>query len=328
MATVIMDVSEKLGQHMLQGWVLTDHPCTTAGCRIPLLRSADDPVKYYCANCDEEKNLPGQIGKQANPAPSASSSSSPPSRSSTPPTEVSSRASSPDFELPPETAESRYRMQQSDTASAEIGRRLLKGWAMLAEECISPGCFGVPLVRPPKAGGDKDPKKECVICGTVYVTQLDHSGFEQLIPLNTSHVDVTPTIPSAESSAPTNTAKGKAKAVEPELFNEAIRGIMSHQEEPQISPYTFGQPPEVPLSRNVIAPPMSQNSSIPPLIMAATSLELSLHALSEKLLIMSNGTMPLDPPSIGITADAIGKVTEALAKVKQLHWSESRVGPA
>lgn len=65
-----------------------------------------------------------------------------------------------------------------------------------------------------------DQFKECVICGTVYVTQLDHSGFEQLIPLNTSHVDVTPTIPSAESSAPTNTAKGKAKAVEPELFNE------------------------------------------------------------------------------------------------------------
>ena len=51
------------------------------------------------------------------------------------------------------------RRQQSDRASAEIGNRLLKGWAMLADECQNPDCYGVPLVRPPKPGGGKDPRK-------------------------------------------------------------------------------------------------------------------------------------------------------------------------
>lgn len=96
------------------------------------------------------------------------------SRASTPPTEISSGLSSPTFALPVETAESVRRRQQSDAASAEIGKRLLKvhnviffscaflknlkGWAMLADECPNSRCFGVPLVRPPLAGG-KDPKK-------------------------------------------------------------------------------------------------------------------------------------------------------------------------
>jgi hypothetical protein len=72
---------------------------------------------------------------------------------------------------------------------------------MLAEECPNIRCFGVPLVRPPKAGGGKDPRKvriaadfmqigthvelqECVICGTVYVSEKDSHGWEQLVPLN------------------------------------------------------------------------------------------------------------------------------------------------
>ena len=51
------------------------------------------------------------------------------------------------------------RRQQSDRASTEIGNRLLKGWAMLADECPNIECYGVPLVRPPKPGGGKDPRK-------------------------------------------------------------------------------------------------------------------------------------------------------------------------
>lgn len=51
------------------------------------------------------------------------------------------------------------RRQQSDRASTEIGNRLLKGWAMLADECPNVECYGVPLVRPPKTVGGKDPRK-------------------------------------------------------------------------------------------------------------------------------------------------------------------------
>lgn len=92
-------------------------------------------------------------------ASSASSQNHTISRASTPPTEISSRSSSPTFLIPAETPESRRRREQSDRASSEIGRRLLKGWALLGDECLNEECFGVPLVRPPKSGGEKDPRK-------------------------------------------------------------------------------------------------------------------------------------------------------------------------
>ena len=72
---------------------------------------------------------------------------------------------------------------------------------MLAEECPNSACFGVPLVRPPKAGGGKDSRKvhhsrtlraarllnttsqECVICHGVYVSEKGASGYENLVAL-------------------------------------------------------------------------------------------------------------------------------------------------
>jgi hypothetical protein len=83
---------------------------------------------------------------------------------------------------------------------------------MLAEECPNIRCFGVPLVRPPKAGGGKDPRKariaadfmqtgtdvqlqECVICGTVYVSEKDSNGWEQLVPLDVTVPEQLPNDP-------------------------------------------------------------------------------------------------------------------------------------
>lgn len=81
------------------------------------------------------------------------------SRPSTPPTEISSTLSSPTFAPPVDTEETIRRRQQSDQASSEIGKRLLKGWAMLGEECPNIRCYGIPLVRPPKTGEERDPRK-------------------------------------------------------------------------------------------------------------------------------------------------------------------------
>lgn len=89
----------------------------------------------------------------------ASSSSNHSAGASTPPTEVSNPPESPQFMPVPDTEDIRRRREQSDRASREIGIRLLQGWAMLADECPSPTCYGVPLVRPPKAGSEKDPRK-------------------------------------------------------------------------------------------------------------------------------------------------------------------------
>lgn len=162
------------------GQILTDRSCPKLGCHIPLMRSPNGmtPTTHYCANCDDIKacreafvlfwrflidilaarSLISLPSEQPQTSPSISSYSHH-SRSSTPPTEFSSTLSSPIFAPPIETPESLRRRQQSDTASSEIGKRLLKGWAMLAEECPNVECFGVPLVRPPMTGGGKDPRK-------------------------------------------------------------------------------------------------------------------------------------------------------------------------
>lgn len=81
---------------------------------------------------------------------------------STPATDISPPRS-PDFVLPPPTPETLRRRAQSDRASSEIGARMLKGWAMLSDECINDDCWAIPLVRPPRArpGAQPDPRKVC-----------------------------------------------------------------------------------------------------------------------------------------------------------------------
>ena len=150
--STVTDVSSRLGEYMLKGWVLTDEGCPNTNCRVPLMRSPKGqvPVTMFCANCDGDpqsertalsflcfalKQIEGR-SSAPNPevSPSGAGQSSPStvssdtriSRSSTPPTDVSSNLSSPTFALPVETAESARRRQQSDAASAEIGARLLK----------------------------------------------------------------------------------------------------------------------------------------------------------------------------------------------------------
>ncbi|KAF7331981.1 Sjogrens syndrome scleroderma autoantigen 1 family protein [Mycena kentingensis (nom. inval.)] len=192
------DVSALLGDYMLRGWILTDRTCPAPHCSVPLMRSpsARTPVLHFCASCDGPPDAPRSRTvqtpalRQPQSSAASTSSSSHLSRSSTPPTEVTEGSAS-EFALPPESAESRQRREQSDMASTEIGKRLLKGWAMLADEC--PNCFGIPLVRPPNAGGERDPRKECVLCGRVYVTEVDWAGREALVLEKPA--EVTPAIP-------------------------------------------------------------------------------------------------------------------------------------
>lgn len=320
---------------MLNGWVLTDNSCPNLGCHIPLMRSPNGrtPITHYCANCDENPTsrsttsntlLPSE---QAQSSPSISSCSRH-TRSSTPPTDFSSTLSSPIFASPVETAESLRRRQQSDTASSEIGKRLLKGWAMLAEECPNVRCFGVPLVRPPKAGGGKDPRKECVICGTVYVSENNSSGWEELVPVNPGVPEQvqkdTTLAPSSGQEPATSTSRNKGETV----ADNEVRQMPNHAVSSTIKPSGIELPwVQAPHSMEPIAQTAQKNKTISALEVAANSLELSLHTLSERLTFLSSGQSPLNAPSIAEAAEAINKVTEALAQVKRLHWSESRVPP-
>ena len=124
---------------------------------------------HFCANCDASPSTPNIAAPSgsSHPTPqaataaeiSSNSNSSGLSRSSTPLTEISETPSSPVFAPILDAAELLRRRRQSDTASAEIGKRMLKGWAMLADECPNSNCYGVPLVRPPKTGATVNPRK-------------------------------------------------------------------------------------------------------------------------------------------------------------------------
>ncbi|KAJ7744524.1 hypothetical protein DFH07DRAFT_834621 [Mycena maculata] len=296
------DVSEILGQYMLKGWVLTDRRCPTAGCSVPLMRSPTGrtPVVHFCASCD---GGPDSIRPQVPDSSASVSSSSHFSRSSTPPTEVSSTLSSPVFAPPPLTEESRRRAEQSDAASSAIGQRLLKGWAMLAEECPNVRCFGVPLVRPPKAGGEKDPRKECVICGTVYITRG-----ERLVPEDFD-----------ESTTPVISNKGKAREVEievPKSIPETTSAIP--QQLVQYAPLNMHT--STPITTSLVR----TNSIFSTLDESAQGLESTLRILSGRLTSLTAGQS--DPSSIGSVADAISKVVVALSQIRQLQRAEKHSG--
>ena len=157
--------------------VLTDRICKKCS-KIPLMRSPTDSSIHFCANCDDGPS-------QANSVSSASArtsldSGSHVSRASTPITEVSEPLSSPTFVSPVDTEEILRRRQQSDQASTEIGKRLLKGWAMLADECPNTECYGIPLVRPPKAAGEKDPRKACILARHLLLSLTSYVGMRRL----------------------------------------------------------------------------------------------------------------------------------------------------
>ncbi|TFK43614.1 hypothetical protein BDQ12DRAFT_675273 [Crucibulum laeve] len=301
----VADVSGILGEYMLKGWVLTDKSCPTPGCAVPLMRSPKGrmPTAHFCANCDGSPDFIQRTTTNpfvSNTTSSSNSDASQMSRSSTPPTEVSEALSSPVFAPPVETEESRRRREQSDRASSEIGRRLLKGWAMLADECPNAGCFGVPLVRPPKVGGETDPRKECVICGSVYITEIDWAGRERLILADTG---ARRSDASASTSTPTTQDKGKSVEVIPPA-NIASTFLSSS------IPSKSGTSSHAEISRRSQAPPSSNIA----LDDTARALQSTLQALSVRLTSLSTSTV-VDPATIGSTADAITKVAMALSNI-------------
>ncbi|KAK0486905.1 hypothetical protein EDD18DRAFT_652728 [Armillaria luteobubalina] len=305
------EISERLGEYMLKGWVLTDRICQNTGCNVPLMRSPNGqtPVVHYCASCDEKprstrivfntfmyRYLTFPAPANLPPVSTTSSSSSTSSASqitriSTPPTEISSGLSSPIFVLPPETEESRRRREQSDMASAELGKRLLQGWAMLGDECPNVQCFGVPLVRPPKTA-THDFNKECVVCGSVYITETDWAGRERLVLFDPAH-------PQTEKTAAEIKLVPKLSAPSPK---DSVKSVLP-------AAITYRPDPHL-------------NTTLPLLGDAVKALEHTLQMLTLKLTALSDGRFPMDPLAISNTVDAISKTTQALTHVKQLEWSE------
>ncbi|PPQ64717.1 hypothetical protein CVT24_008344 [Panaeolus cyanescens] len=314
MATLV-DISQTLGDYMLKGWVLTDKKCPTAGCTVPLLRSPTGrtPVTSFCAKCANGQPpavsaSPASIDPVQSTKESSDASSTSQSRSSTPPTEVSDVPGSPIFAPPPETDASRRRREQSDRASSEIGKKLLQGWAMLGEECINENCYGVPLIRPPKAGGEKDPRKECVICGRVYVTEVDWAGRESLRLLD--NAPQPPPKPSSTQRPPQPAIEDPIVVPYPQPASRPVT---------QIPGRTADAPPPPVEKQSTFTRTASTSLSKAPyhdlISLSRNNLEKSLQVLNQHLEYLI-ACPSLDVVSIGNVAEAIEKTAKALGQLK------------
>jgi len=314
-----MEISNTLGEYMLKGWVLTDNVCPTSGCNVPLMRSpaAQTPTVNFCANCD----APSSVNVSKTPLSSAlSESTSHYSRSSTPPTEISEIPSSPDFTLPPESAETARRREQLDLASAKIGKKLLQGWAILSDECPNLSCFGVPLVRPPGLGGEKDPRKLCVICGNTYKTEIDTFG-QQTLRLENAPSAASPSSSPMCYSKPS--AQGNTEKV-PANQSPTIRAPVP----PRPLPPPRLQAPE-PLT--TVAPQHPTTSMLSAAESSYAELEETRHALQRTLQSLNrrldslSSSHVIHPDSVALAADAVTKVVQALSQVRQQQWYECQV---
>ncbi|KAI0254257.1 hypothetical protein BJV78DRAFT_1280275 [Lactifluus subvellereus] len=321
----VINISDKLGKLLLEGWA---EGC----CGAPLLRAPEghDPATWFCPSFRD--SAPSQSGPQQPPSPSLASSTHY-SRSSTPPTEESHGAGSPILALPVETEESIRRRRQSDFASAEIGNRLLKGWAMLADECPRSTCYGIPLVRPPNSGRDKDPRKECVVCGTVYVTEKGAQGLDSLIPITPSgpmqEEIAQPSLP-IEGSGATGKGKGKEKV----LGNPGAPTVAPSVPPPvgtlsAAHPTVPGYPATSVFRESNPPPPTSSNLAFSKLVSddilanSNKALGATLSVLSQRLLLLSGQPIP-DPIAISQIADAIARTGQALVVINTLRRNQEQ----
>lgn len=151
--------------------------------------------------------------------------------------------------------------------------------------------------------------KECVICGAVYVTEADWTGREHLIPA----------VPSAAQPSNSNTP---AIPSEDQTRYEVLPRDITPAREPASSVPLVASPSDVyPRSENS---PMRGSRPDQALEESSLALQSSLRMLSARLGTLSGSRAVTDPSSIGLTADAISKVTQALSHVRQLQWSESQ----
>jgi len=197
---------------------------------------------------------------------------------------------------------------------------------MLADECPRSTCYGIPLVRPPKSGRDKDPSKECVVCGTVYVTGTEKktqgSDPSALGTLSGTRREELSTSSVKVSNA---TTKGKRRASE----SPAVPEVVTSGNPKLMHPTASALPVTSSLFRDSNLPLQASSSlafSEPVFtsdVLAGSdrALRATLSTLSQRLLLLS-GQQILDPVTISQTADAIARTGQALAVINTLRRSQ------
>jgi len=328
---------------MLQGWDLTDSICPTPECCTPLMRAPiGRPPETFCAKCDGgHMSNSTRIGKpDQNDTPSVSSASSvlqsKRSRASTPPTDISSsRPHDPrdeEFVLPPPTEEMLARRAQSDYASAEIGKKLLQGWAMLADECPNPTCYGVPLLRPPRRLTDSNlSTKECVVCKRMYVDAPDGTGLR----LQESHPESRHSTPSTGVRAPSSNAqelnmgqRDRPAASIPAQSIASSAPVPQPRPNPAPTQVSAAVPPPVAVPASLFAPALSTaaqmvpdtplNLLLPTKNPTVSALHITVTVLTARLNTLTSSPPPLNVVAIGEVSDALSRTLDAMDKARKV----------
>jgi len=172
--------SAKLGNYMLQGWVMLAALCPFDACSgTPLMRSSDSK-QTICVSCDRQfKALVSGEFEVINGVAPTLTPLKPPTTLTTPVpaaapamAAVKSSLRNADITLSAQAKSGSAPSTLNDLVpflpsppstdqgpSAMLAKRLVQGWAMLDEVCTSTTCKGhVPLMR------DRSGKKMCVVC--------------------------------------------------------------------------------------------------------------------------------------------------------------------
>lgn len=302
----ISDVSNKLGQYLLQGYILTDDPCPT--CSIPMLRTpaahARQPQRLFCSQCSDP------VSEAAEAEHHSTDNNADKNVLDGRVSQVSSQSEFPTLAQPPDNSEILHRRLQSDKASAEIGNRMLKGWAMLAEECPNESCYGIPLVRSPNSGAVKDKRMECVVCGSIYVHERTAGG--QAILMKQNQVSTATTTPEALKSVGTN--------VLPSSFEDNRKA--SHE----ISLNSQHSTDKIPRDALTAGQHALANEKVPLIsTISATivALQDSLQVLSTRLSSVASNSPP-DHLLIGELAHSIGQISSTLEVILTLYTQQKK----
>jgi len=213
--------------------------------------------------------------------------------------EVSTPATDLSIEEPPlpelplfDNEEILARRAQSDQASAEIGRRMLQGWTMLADECPRSTCYGIPLVRPPRSNdGTISKGKECVVCHTDYNPDIERN-LPQPPPVATS-----PTV------SPRDGRTGQRDAIPSTLSNRETTAPYNAQEARDTMTKVLPHVPNASVSTSDVLGPCSQ------------AISSSIGSLTTRLTEL-NSRHPVPYQEVKAVVETISALADALQKVQ------------
>ncbi|KAG8712412.1 hypothetical protein FRC09_019912 [Ceratobasidium sp. 395] len=187
---------------------------------------------------------------------------------------------------------------------------MLKGWAMLSDECTNENCWAIPLVRPPRArpGAQPDPRKECVICGTVYITDENGELVAQPAPM------------ARGTAAPSGSQRSQETSVEPpsrtatNIVQEVSRNQLTN-----VAPETPALvKPLPPTSITAFSsPPQPPSTNVNAFSSATGALQGALDSLSQRLIQITMASN-IDVKQVKDTAEAMDVVMKSLQTARQL----------